>query len=326
ISQPSSSSYSMRRYTAQLAAPAQHRDACLPSVRSSRRLLVSLDAFRSLLTKFGIDMTEALLQVAAAHADRYCRCALRYPGCNMRFVRGEIEYLDRAGIEDGSVDLVISNCVINLSPDKARTLSEAYRVLRAGGEMHFSDLYCDRRLPAAVRAHPELLGEGLAGALYGNDFIRLCRKVGFTDPRQLECEEVRIIDPKLKELVGEARFFSITYRMFKVPGRMEDLCEDYGQVAVYKGTIPGCPHAYDLDDHHRFVTRKPMLVCGNTASMVGETWLAPHFTVTGDRAMHFGQFDCCGGNGPKPAAAIGSPAASGRGTGGGACAGAACCV
>ncbi len=67
---------------------------------------------------------------------------------------------------------------INLSPDKARVLSESYRVLAPGGEMHFSDVYCDRRLPPAIRTHPVLLGECLAGALYVNDFVRLCRKVG----------------------------------------------------------------------------------------------------------------------------------------------------
>ncbi|GLC51856.1 hypothetical protein PLESTB_000555900 [Pleodorina starrii] len=265
----------------------------------------------------GVDMTPSQLEVARAHCKSYCCETLGYSQPNMRFIQGEIEYLDRAGIADASVDLIISNCVINLSPDKARVLSEAYRVLAPGGEMHFSDVYCDRRLPSSVRTHPVLLGECLAGALYVNDFIRLCRKVGFTDPRQLECEEIIVHDAELKDLVGEARFYSITYRLFKVPGQIEDLCEDYGQVAVYKGTIPGRPHAYDLDDHHRFVANKPMLVCGNTASMVGETWLKPHFTVIGDRAVHFGQFDC---SGPKPSA---SPTNS-AGTGG-ACAGGACC-
>ncbi|PNH10988.1 Arsenite methyltransferase, partial [Tetrabaena socialis] len=238
----------------------------------------------------GVDMTPSQLEVATTHAEAYCRDTLGYARCNMTFIQGEIEYLDRAGLEDGSADLIISNCVINLSPDKARALSDAYRVLADGGEMHFSDVYCDRRLPAAVRTHPVLLGECLAGSLYINDFVRLCRKVGFMDPRQLEREEITIHDPELKELVGDARFYGITYRLFKVPGQIEDLCEDYGQVALYKGTIPGLPNAYDLDVHTRFVTNKPMLVCGNTASMVGETWLAPHFTVIGDRAVHFGQF------------------------------------
>lgn len=66
----------------------------------------------------------------------------------------------------------------------------------------------------------------------------------------------------------------------------------------------------------RFFTNKPMLVCGNTASMVGETWLAPHFAVTGDRSVHYGEFDC---SGPKVTSG-GAAAAPG-----GACAAGACC-
>lgn len=59
--------------------------------------------------------------------------------------------LRRAGIADASADLVISNCVVNLSPDKPRVIREAYRALRPGGEMHFSDVYADRRVPAALQ-------------------------------------------------------------------------------------------------------------------------------------------------------------------------------
>ena len=71
----------------------------------------------------------------------------------MQFTEGRIEFLDEAGLQDGSVDMIISNCVVNLSPDKHRVLSEAYRVLAAGGEFYFSDVYCDRRLPDTVRKH-----------------------------------------------------------------------------------------------------------------------------------------------------------------------------
>ena len=60
-------------------------------------------------------------------------------------------HIRRAGIADESVDLVISNCVVNLSPDKQRVIREAYRVLRPGGEMHFSDVYADRRVPADLQ-------------------------------------------------------------------------------------------------------------------------------------------------------------------------------
>jgi arsenite methyltransferase len=70
------------------------------------------------------------------------------------------------------------------------------------------------------------------------------------------------------------------------------VCEDYGQIAVYRGTIPGYSHVFELDDHHRFIAGKPMLVCGNTASMLSETRYGRHFIVTGDRSVHYGMFDC----------------------------------
>ena len=100
-------------------------------------------------------------------------------------------------------------------------------------------------------------------------------------------------------------------RLFKLPGQLETLCEDYGQVATYKGTIPGHKHAYDLDDHHRFVAGKPMLVCGNSAAMVGDSWLAKHFDVRGDRAVHYGLFDCADSVAPAAAATAGAASAGG---------------
>jgi arsenite methyltransferase len=92
------------------------------------------------------------------------------------------------------------------------------------------------------------------------------------------------------------------------------MCEDYGQVALYKGTIPGHKHAYVLDDHHRFVAHKPMLVCGNTAAMVGDSWLGRHFEVTGNRDVHYGLFDCSTAPTAAPA-----PAAAAGGGGGSCC-------
>ena len=77
--------------------------------------------------------------------------SLSYSAPNLEFKEGHIEYLDKAGIQDESQDIIISNCVVNLSPDKARVLSEAYRVLAKGGEFYFSDVYCDRRVPEAAK-------------------------------------------------------------------------------------------------------------------------------------------------------------------------------
>jgi len=239
----------------------------------------------------GVDMTDEQLDVARRHVDSYTMDTLGYPKANLAFKKGYIEFLDKADVKDESMDMVISNCVINLSPDKPRVIQGVYNSLKEGGELYFSDVYCDRRLPEEVRNHDVLLGECLGGALYTEDFIRICHEVGFTDPRELARAPIEVHDPELKELCGNAKFYSITYRCFKL-STLETLCEDYGQVATYNGSIEGHRHGYALDDHHYFESNKPMLVCGNTASMVEETWLKPYFTVSGNRAFHFGLFDC----------------------------------
>eukprot|EP00924_Labyrinthula_sp_SR-Ha-C_P014557 augustus_masked-scaffold_34-processed-gene-1.16-mRNA-1 protein AED:0.07 eAED:0.07 QI:0/-1/0/1/-1/1/1/0/376 len=241
---------------------------------------------------YGIDMTDEQLSVARDNAEEYCVKKLGYDKSNLEFKKGYIEDIEGTGIVNESVDLVISNCVINLSPDKEKVIQGVFDSLKYGGEFYFSDVYCDRRLPEEVRQNKVLWGECISGALYVEDFKRICTKVGFVDVRQLAISPVEVEDPELKKVVGNARFFSVTYRCFKLKD-LETLCEDYGQVAKYKGTIEGNEHSYTLDEEHVFETNKPMLVCGNTASMVGDSWLAKHFDIMGDRSVHYGIFADC---------------------------------
>lgn len=77
-------------------------------------------------------------------------------------------------------------------------------------------------------------GECISGALYKGDFTALAKAVGFADPRILSSSPIAINDAAMKELLGATRFYSITYRLFKLPGLLEPACEDYGQVAIYK--------------------------------------------------------------------------------------------
>lgn len=99
----------------------------------------------------GVDMTDEQLAVARSHADAYCRDTLGYATTNMSFVQGYMEDLASAGVADGSIDIALSNCVLNLSPDKPRVLREIYRALAGGGEFYFSDVYADRRVPEAAQ-------------------------------------------------------------------------------------------------------------------------------------------------------------------------------
>lgn len=242
----------------------------------------------------GVDMTDEQLAVAERHREYHAR-RFGFGTSNVRLVKGYIEDLGGAGIASGSVDVVISNCVMNLSPDKGRAFAEIFRVLKPGGELFFSDVFAGRRVPAHLAKDPLLLGECLGGALYVEDFRRILRGVGCLDYRVVTSRPLTLGNPEIERRVGMVPFFSKTVRAFKLD--LEDLCEDYGQVAYYEGTVPESPHQFVLDDHHVFKTGQPMLVCGNTAAMVGETRYAKHFRIIGDRSVHYGLFDCA----PSPA-------------------------
>ena len=237
----------------------------------------------------GVDMTAEQLAVAEKHRDWHAE-RFGYAESNVSFRHGLIEDLAAAGIEDGSIDLVVSNCVLNLSPDKPRVFAEIFRVLKPGGELYFSDVFADRRVPDELANDPVIRGECLGGALYTEDFRRLMDRIGCADVRRVSSEPLAIQNPEIEARAGFIGFLSDTVRAFKLP--LEDRCEDYGQVATYLGSIAHHPHAFDLDDHHHFVTGKPMLVCGNTADMLGGTRFAAHFEIRGDKARHYGLFDC----------------------------------
>ena len=128
---------------------------------------------------YGLDMTEEMLTLARANQRR--------AGVeNVEFLRCEIEAIP---LPDAAVDVVISNCVINLSSDKRRVLSEAFRVLRPGGRFAVSDVVVRGALPAAVRRSLELWVGCVAGALEETELERLLAEVGF---EAAEIEPTRI--------------------------------------------------------------------------------------------------------------------------------------
>jgi arsenite methyltransferase len=242
----------------------------------------------------GVDMTDEQLAVARAHQAHHAQV---FGFDNVTFLQGYIERLDELGLEPGSFDVIVSNCVVNLSPDKDAVLAGVQRLLKPGGEFYFSDVYADRRVPAAVKNDPVLYGECLGGALYWNDFQRLAQRHGFADPRLLEDRPLAVTDPQLAARTGNLLFHSATYRLFRLDG-LESACEDYGQAVIYKGSIPEHAHRFVLDKHHDIQTGKVFPVCGNTWRMLHDTRFAPHFDFIGDFSTHYGIFEGCGSSLP----------------------------
>ena len=240
----------------------------------------------------GVDMTPEQIAVARRHLDWH-RERFGFAQSNVSFVEGNIENLTALGLEAGGFDVIVSNCVLNLARDKLRVLRDAYDLLKPGGEMYFADVYADRRLPAALRDDPVLLGECLGGALYWNDFQQMAKRAGFLDPRLVADRPVSISDETIAAQLGAARFFSATYRLFKLP-TLEPFCEDYGQAVVYRGGIAHHGDVFALDQHHVIERGKVFPVCGNTWMMLQQSRFAPHFDFIGDFSRHFGIFAGCG--------------------------------
>jgi len=118
----------------------------------------------------GVDMAEEMIAKAEANAKKY-----GYK--NVEFKLGDIEDLP---IEDNSVDAVISNCVVNLAPDKARVFKEVYRVLKKGGRMYVSDIVLLKNLSRGQREDEELIAGCVGGALLKDDYLQIIKDAGFS--------------------------------------------------------------------------------------------------------------------------------------------------
>ncbi|MEO7030251.1 MAG: arsenite methyltransferase [Acidobacteriaceae bacterium] len=150
-------------------------------------VLLSAQRVGSTGKAYGLDMTDDMLALARENQ--------RQAGAtNVEFLKGEIENIP---LPDNSVDVVISNCVINLSVDKSRVLREAYRVLRPGGRFAVSDVVVRGEVPDAVRASMLLWVGCIAGALEESDYLAKLREAGFVDvdlepTRTYDIEDARV--------------------------------------------------------------------------------------------------------------------------------------
>ena len=119
----------------------------------------------------GVDMTEAMIEKAKENA--------RKGGyANVEFRQGDIEALP---VKDNTVDVIISNCVINLVPDKTKVFKEAYRVLKSGGRLMISDVVLTKPLPEAIKQDKELLVGCVSGAILKPEYLALLKQTGFKD-------------------------------------------------------------------------------------------------------------------------------------------------
>ena len=234
----------------------------------------------------GVDMTPSQLAFAREHeAGQIERLGLEKS--NVEFIESYIE--DMSAVPDDSVDVVISNCVINLSPFKPELFKEIFRVMKPGGELYFSDIFSDRRVPEGFYDDPILRGECLSGAMYVEDFRRLLVECGTQVCYDLAHEPLEVGDFQIATKLGSIGFASRTMRAIKCD-KFEDREEDYQQTATYLGTMPELPRYFDLDSEVRFIKGRPVAISGNMATFLENSRYAKHFQIT-PRRDHVGPFN-----------------------------------
>jgi SAM-dependent methyltransferase len=194
----------------------------------------------------GVDMTDPMLGVAGENKERVAQ-TLGYDAVEFR--KG---YLEAVPLADRSADLVTSNCVINLSPDKRKVFGEMWRVLKDHGRIVVSDIVADGPLPPDLKVNVHLWGECVAGALPEDEFLAELERAGFYGVAVLK-------KTFWKEVEGHS-FFSVTVRGYKFQKTAG--CVFQGHKAVYLG-----PYASITDEEgHLFPRGEEIVVCTDTVA------------------------------------------------------------
>jgi radical SAM protein with 4Fe4S-binding SPASM domain len=226
---------------------------------------------------FGIDMTDQMLAVARASQPRVAT-ALGYD--NVEFRKG---ILERIPLDGASADIVTSNCVINLSPDKPAVFREIWRMLKDRGRAVIADIVADRDVPVALRADGQLWGECISGALSEDAFLAALERAGFYG--------VSILKKTFWREVEGTRFYSVTVRGFKFEKKAG--CRYVGQYAVYLGPMK----AVVDEEGHLFPRGAPVEVCTDTATKLSALPYRGIFAIL-DNASSTGTIattdGCCG--------------------------------
>jgi len=229
---------------------------------------------------FGIDMTDQMLAVAGESQPRVAQ-ALGYD--NVQFQKGILEQIP---LDDASADVVTSNCVINLSPDKPAVFRQIWRVLKDTGRAVIADIVAERDVPPPMRADGQLWGECISGALSEEAFLAAFERAGFYG--------VSILKKTFWREVEGCRFYSVTVRGFKFEKKAG--CRYVGQYAVYLGPMKSVVD----EEGHVFPRGVPIEVCTDTAAKLAAAPYSASFAVLdgpASTASIAADDGCCGADG-----------------------------
>jgi len=207
----------------------------------------------------GVDMNDEMLTLARKYQPEM---AEKLGSDRVRFVKGQIQDLSHSlenpdgsepMIADDSVDLVLSNCALNLvnDSDKKQLVEEIFRVVKPGGRIAMSDIVADEAIPEHLKADPELWSGCISGSFLEDEFLESFKQAGF---KAVKCDKW---DAEPWQVVEGIEFRSVTITAIK---DQDIACTDNGHAVIYKG-----PYAQTIDDEgHVFYRGKRMAVCERT--------------------------------------------------------------
>ncbi len=207
----------------------------------------------------GIDMTDEMLKVANANRP-VVAANLGYDVVEFRS-----GYLEQVPVESKFADVVTSNCVVNLSPDKPKVFAEIWRILKDNGRMVVADIVSDRPVPARLKVNPQLWGECTVGALTEAEFLAGLEEAGFYG--------LSVLKKSYWKAIEGYDFYSVTVLGFKF--EKTSGCRFIGQRAIYLG-----PFKSAMDEEgHLFPRNEPVEVCTDTAAKLAKPPYAGRFIV-----------------------------------------------
>ena len=220
----------------------------------------------------GVDMTDKMLEIANKNKILVSE-ALGYDV--VEFKKG---FLERLPVSDKSIDLITSNCVINLSPDKKAVFKEMWRVLKDCGRVVVSDIVSEGEIPHKLKVNDQLRGECLGGALTEDEFLSYLEQVGFYG--------VEVLKKTYWKDIEGYKFYSVTVRGYKF--EKKEGCVYIGQKAVYKG-----PFKAVLDEEgHLFPRDEAVEVCTDTSEKLKKSPYSEFFTVI-EPDGEMTEYGCC---------------------------------
>ncbi len=221
----------------------------------------------------GVDMTDAMLEIAE---EARVEVAKNIGFDVVEFKKG---FLEDVPVPDQSVDLVTSNCVINLSPDKRKVFWEIWRILSDHGRMVISDIVSEKEVPVHQRQDPRLWGECISGALTEEELLSYLERAGFYG--------IQVLSRSFWREVEGYRFFSVTIRGYKYEKKAG--CVFNGQAAIYKGPFKGISD----EEGHWFPRNVAVEVCTDTAAKLACAPYKGMFLITDPTHDVDPDFACC---------------------------------